>query len=125
MRFACEELCSKYLGTGDDPELIPVEGMVLEKIKERLSHPTVAMFKELKLTVCQTLEEHYGNFVEAGGVASDLRIKSASPNKKGQKELPHGASSKIKAPSSADKGRSQSKLGLQISSSSTSKKSDI
>jgi len=94
--IACHGLCNTYLGLGEDPELIPVDEIVIEHIRERLSHPTITMFKELKSSVAQTLEEHYTNFVSAGGQASDLK-KVQTPTKNKGSPSPRKNPSKLNA----------------------------
>jgi hypothetical protein len=122
VKFACDGLCSKYLGVGDEPELIPVDEIVLENIKERLASPSIGMFKELKRAVAQTLEEHYANFVDTGGVATDLRKGNMTARKDSPVKEAQSLSRTISAPKFGDKPRQPSKFGLHVSANASPNK---
>lgn len=78
LAVACEGLCTRWLGLGDEPEEVSVEDFVLEQIKKDRKQPSRTMFAGLKRSIRMQLEDHYVRYLETVSPAGDLKRSTGS-----------------------------------------------
>lgn len=101
LRIACEGVCARFLGMGDEPVRIPVEQSIRTKIAARRPNPDRNMFREVKESALFSLNRHYANFSEDCGKHKEFsksqpapHIHDDDPNKNYRKSEPARKTSK-------------------------------
>lgn len=78
LAVACEGLCRRYLGLGDEPEEVAVEEHVLDQIRQGRAKPSRTMFGSLKQSVHFQLESHYVRYYAEYQQQAELRKSTGS-----------------------------------------------